>query len=289
MVNRSGIAAILAACALNLCVGAGFYYARQIDPHFSPLTAILLRIAANLPCLALPLFYGKSLPYLKSWQTSSELWLWAVFGMLTVMTYYESVTILGGARASLMSAGSALVVTAFAPFLAGQARIVTHLICAIGCMLGMALLAQSSAEQSLSVHGLMLALLSGLFSALAYLMVAKGRGRHSSHTVVLHWTFVNLAVAGFLLFLIPVSWPSLRISWVVLIAAGFCAALAQYLTTHSYQKASVSLIACLSICTPLIGMVLDFFAFGLPLTSRSIAGMTIIATCGFIVPLTKST
>ena len=281
--DRIGIYAILVACALNVAVAAGFFFVGKIDPHYSPISGVIIRIFANALCLLPGLLVGRRLPKVESWSKGRELWLWGFFGLLTVVTYYDAVTALGGGCATLLNAGSGVFVVALAPALTGQKLSRLHTVGATGCLIGMLLLADFSATTAW--HGYMMAVLSGLFSAIAYLMIARGGKRHSAASVVWHWSIVNCVCVAVLPLLIPLSWPHLRLAWLILILVGVAAATAQYLTAIAYQESSASLIACLSFAGPLLSMVVDFYIFRFPLSAWSVAGMGTILVCGLVIPI----
>jgi drug/metabolite transporter (DMT)-like permease len=279
------VQAILLACLFNALSGVGIFYARQVEPDFSVMAGVSLRIAASLSCFALPLLWGSGLPKLHSWKTGGELWLWGIFGALTLSSYYYAVTLVGAGLTNMVNAGSGLVLTGLAPILTKQKSVRLHQLAALGCAIGMILLCQSALGHFERPVGLVLALLSGIFSALAYLMVARTGSQHSPETVLVHWTIINFIAAGALVLSIDLIWPKNPNTWSILIATGLLMAWSQYFTASAYQKGSASLVACLTFCGPLLSLVFDLSFFGLPLTQGTLIGAALILTFGLIVPL----
>lgn len=283
----SGVAAILTACALNVVVAAGFYYAGIIDPTYSPLSGICIRILANLTCLLPALWLGRGLPRFQRVREEYDLWTWALLSLAGVATYYFGVTLLGPGQATLLHAGSGVFIIAFAPLITRQETPRLHQVAGLGCMLGIAMLIQANPGERGTPFGYSLALASGVFTSLAYLTVARGGSKHSPESVTLHWTAANLAVAGVVSLVYPYQWPTLTLSWVLLVTAGLCAAASQYLTALAYQRSGASLIACLSFSGPLLSVIVDLLIFKLPVSAAAISGMAAILLCGLIVPLSR--
>ena len=279
------VQAILLACFFNAVSGVGIFYARQIEPEFSVLAGVSLRIAASLSCFAIPLLWGSGLPKLHSWKTGGELWLWGIFGALTLGSYYYAVTLVGAGLTNVVNAGSGLVLTGLAPILTKQKSVRLHQLAALGCATGMILLCHSGFGHFEQPFGLVLAAMSGIFSALAYLMVARSGSRHSPETVLVHWTTINFIAAGTLALSTNLVWPENPNTWSILIGTGLLMAWSQYFTASAYQKGSASLVACLTFCGPLLSLLIDLCFFGLPLTQGTLIGAALILTFGLIVPL----
>lgn len=282
----TGAVIILIASLLSALSGVGIYYAHKLDPHFSPLAGILLRILANFSCLFVPWVKGLSRPRLHSWHTARDLWLWGIFGVFTLLSYYYSVVFIGAGMATVLSAGGGVLTVCLAPLLTKQRLVPGHVPSAIGCAIGIFLLAQPSVGQVNNSGGSLLAIASGLFSAIAYIMVARTRNLHQTETVLLHWTVINLIVISIVLTLTSIKWPKDWLVWLVLLAPALLMAWSQYFTAMAYQQSQASLIACLSFIGPLLNILIDSCLFRIALSTTGLAGVFVIIVCGFILPVT---
>lgn len=283
-IDDAGVLPILAACALNALVGAGFYFAYQLDPKMSPATGGFIRVLCNFSCLFVPLFYVRALPKLRPWHGNRALWLWAFFGVLTTSLYFASIPMVGSGMSMFLNAGSGIFIVALAPFLTGQKSPLFHWLGVLGSFGGLYLLGHSASGAN-SAIGSFFALLSGLFGGLAMLMVARARKNYSPESIMLHWTVANvIAYAGFFFFIPPVL-PTVGGAWVVLILTGVAAAGSQYLTAISYQRSSASFVACLSYLTPVLSLALDAIVFGFSFSRSALLGAAMVLGFGLILPL----
>lgn len=277
--------AIAVACVLNAIAGAAFYWARREDASFSPEAGIIIRIFMNFTFFALPLVSPSFRESLFPKRGEGDLWCWGVFGVLTVWTYFLAVGETGASTANLLYTGSGLLTAALAPVVSRQPFIRSHLWCAVGCIVGMALFASTRLDHSAAPHGLILGTASGLFSALAYLMVARGGRRFSPLRAVFYWSWCNLAVGLILLATRPLSWPTAHAVWFSLIIAGLTSALSQFLTAFAYQRTHASLLACLSYLTPAISLVIDLFLFHIEYSVLAFVGVGLTLIFSLAAPM----
>lgn len=283
-IDDAGVIPIILACVINALVGAGFYYAYQIDPGMSAGTGGFIRVLANFSCLLIPLSQGRALPRIRAWHGNRALWLWAFFGVLTTSAYYLSIPLLGAGLSMFLNAGSGIFIVALAPLLAGQRSPLFHWFGVLGSFAGLFLLGQS-ANGSVPAVGALLAVLSGLFGGLAMLMVARARKNYSPDSIMFHWTIANcLAYAGYFFFT-PPTFPSLALTWGVLVVTGLGAAASQYLTAVSYQRSSASFVACLSYLTPIFSLVIDACIFGFSFSRSAILGAALVLGFGLVLPI----
>lgn len=284
----SGCAAMLIACVLSALCGAAFFFALRNEPGASPLAGIFLRVLCNISCLAIPLLRGAAPPKLRRWRGNRGLWCWGVLGVIATTSYYLALPLVGAGLTMFLNAGSGIFVAALAPWLTGQRTARCHWLGALGSCAGLYLLCLPSGGGLRSALGALLALLSGLFGGLGYLLVARARAAYRPETVMLHWTFVNLiAYLGFLFFY-PPKWPALGDTWLLFTVAGLCGAASQYFTSLGYQKAPASLAACLCYLGPVLGLALDACLFGMRFGAGELAGAALVLAFGVAVPLLKA-
>jgi drug/metabolite transporter (DMT)-like permease len=280
-----GCAAMLVACIFSALCGAAFFRAVRAEPGVSPLAGILIRVVCNFSCLAWPLLWGAPLPRLRRWQGNRALWCWGVLGVVATTCYYLALPLVGSGLTMFLNAGSGIFVAALGPWLTGQRTARSHWLGALGSCAGLYLLCLAGGGAPGSALGALLALLSGLFGGLAYLLVARRRAAYGPETVTLHWTFVNLlAYLGFVFFY-PPRWPGLADTWVLFVAAGLAGAASQFFTALSYQKAPASLAACLCYLSPVLGLALDACLFGLRFGPAELVGAATVLAFGVAMPL----
>lgn len=283
-----GCAAVLLACVFSALGGVAFFGAMRGEPGTSALAGLLVRVLCNFSCLAVPLWKGTSLPRIRRWSGNRGLWCWGALGVVSTASYYLALPLVGSGIAMFLNAGSGIFVAALGPALTGQRTARACWLGAAGSFVGLYLLCLPGAGEMHSAFGAFLALLSGLFGGLAYLLVARARAAYRAETVMLHWSFVNvLAVLGFVFFF-PPRWPGLADTWLLFGLAGLCGAASQYLTSIGYQKAPPSLAACLAYLCPVLGLALDATLFGFRFGLPELVGAAIVVGFGVALPLAKA-
>ena len=280
-----GSVAILAACILNTVVAAGFSYATRIEPSLSPLSGIFIRVLAGASCVFLPMVWGAEPARLHTWREDLALWLWGLFGVLTVGSYFFAVTMVGAGTATLLNAGSGVFIVALAPLFLRRSSTRQQWLGVLGSVVGLSLLVSARPIELHSGLGLLLGTLSGLFGGIAYLFVARSGARHSPEKIALHWTITNVAVFGIILALVPAQWPQSVRVWILIVAAGLLAAWAKYLTAIAYQRSPAAHIACLSYLGPALSVLLDLWLFHIHFPQTAVAGIILILVFGIFIPL----
>lgn len=273
--EKSAVLAICAACVFSAVSGLAFYWARSNDPLFSSESAILVRIFSNLACFLPMMIFRKSKDF--EWPKRSEkpLWLWGFFGVLTVWSYFLSIAYVGVGAANLLNAGSGVLIVGLAPFFLGQPFVPLHLFCAFGSFLGLGIFTSSSSGPLSSSVGLALGLASGIFNALAYLMVSKAR-QGKALRAIFYWSWLNIVVGFVIMMSVSLHWPRSSLIWLILIGTGCAAAAAQYLTAYAYQASSASLVACLSFIGPFITLMVDAWMFDVAYSATAVCGIAMV-------------
>lgn len=283
--QRRGQRAILVACVFSAATGAAFFAAHQKDPGFSSFGGSFVRVATNLIFISLPFMKTNCqlfLPPLKH----KALWLWGVFGALTVTTYFAAVALVGSGQTAFLGASSGVFIAALSPMIAKQRVHSMNWLAITGSILGLYMMCANEKVDG-SVLGTALAIASGLFGALAYLMIARTKSAYATSQIMMTW-FLSAATAHLLVFCFyKVTWPTSSDVWLLLLLAGLAASLSQHLTTYAFQRAPASQIASLSYLAPVLSLFIDMILFGFTPTPIAGIGASIIFAFGVVVPVLK--
>jgi len=270
-----------------MTVGIAFYSARKAEPGFSPFAFIYLRVIANFSCLLFPLLRGRRLPRLQSWRGSKPLWLWGCCGLGTTTTFFFAINYSPVGVVNFLNSGSGVFIAGLAPVLAGQPTPLLDWVGILGSMVGLFFLSRPDTGD-FSPKGAALAIFSGMCTAVAYLMIARTRKRAlPPETFMLHWTFVSFCAYSIFLAFVPIAWPQLPYTWLLMLVAGLSAAWSQYLTTIAYSKAPASLVACLTYLGAVLSVAADTFFFGIIYPRDALMGAAIVICFGCLLPLWK--
>ncbi|NBQ54917.1 MAG: EamA/RhaT family transporter, partial [Proteobacteria bacterium] len=138
----------------------------------------------------------------------------------------------------------------------------------------------------------MAALLSGVWAAFAYLMIARAGRSNSSNTVIFYLCGIGLAM-HVLVFAgafvgnngLKILWPQSSLTYGLLVGAGIMASVAQYFLTAAYQSAPAALNAAVSYVTPVLNLGWSVFAFGRHPDPSALAGAGLVLVCGVALPV----
>ncbi len=284
--RRKGVWAILVASILSSLTGAAFYTAHLFDPLFSSFCGSFIRVLANL-------FIATALSQIQSRSTNRipfpsrkhrELWAWGFFGALTVTSYFASVSLIGNGQSAFLGASCGVFIAALSPLMTGYRADSCQWFAIGGSLLGIYFLCAKQPLEG-SCIGTSLAIMSGLFAALAYLMISRTRGAYSTATVMSVWCIVALFAHVMVFIFFNVTWPTELRAWVYLGIAGLTASFAQHFTTYAFQRSSPMLMASLSYLTPVFSLALDMIFFGFDPVWQSELGAVLVVAFGALVPL----
>lgn len=285
--ETAGIIAILAACVLNVVMGAGFYFARKADPSYDAMSGVFIRVVCNLIFVSLPLLRGGAFPKILPFKQNRPLWLWGFCGLLNTTSFFQSISMVGAGLTSFLNAGSGIFIASLAPLLAFQRTPLRDWLGVLFSLFGLFLITSAKFQFAGQTIGFALGIFSGMASAIGYLMVARTRGKYGPETVMLHWTLVNLTAFSLYFMLSPPHWPQVSAAWIALVVTGLTAASAQYLTAKAYQNAPASLVACLTYLSPVISVVVDIVYFKIPFQTQALVGIFIVLIFGATMPLLR--
>lgn len=287
MKPRVGFTAILVACVLSAVMGAAFFKAHLEDPKFSSFSGSFVRVLVNLIFVFAICKLGRGGESLVlSPHRHRSLWLWGVFGALTVTSYFFALNLIGSATTALLAASSGIFIAALSPVLARQPTSPVMWPALGGALLGLYMLSTSTLLQSSSI-GAASAVLSGLFAAIAYLMIARTRVRYSTVTIMMTWCISALIAHGLVFCLTPTVWPTGPRAWIFLLLAGAAASLAMHYTAIAFQNAPAAMVGALSYLAPVISLGLDVVLFGFTPSLQACVGAVLIVAFGAVLPMTR--
>lgn len=282
---------VIVSSALSAIMGIAFYTAHTWDPNFSSLGGSFVRVLVNL-LLIFVFMSSNERPELLSPLRHKALWLWGLFGALTVATFFSSIHLVGSGLASLLCASSGIFIAALAPLLARQRVGWFSWIAIAGSLLGMCLLTPIDVGSpsllffnSSQLTGLFLASLSGLFCGLAYLMIARTGGKYSMTNVMFTWCLASIALHIGIFFFVSIHWPQTPKIWLLLLGAGVIATISQRMMTKAFQIAPAAKVAAISYLGPVLNLVFDSVLFDMNPSLQQKTGALIIVACGVGLPL----
>ena len=288
-IKFSGFSAILLACLFSSLVGAAFFKAHLEDPHFSSFSGSFVRVLTNLVLIMILMMFFKyrsSTPLLLPPHQHKSLWAWGLFGALTVTTYFAAIHLIGSGMTAFLGASSGVFIAALSAPVARQRTPPIMWLAIMGSVFGMYLLCNTTNLNS-SGLGCGLAIASGFFGAVAYLMIARTRSRYSVPTVMMTWCISALAAHLILFCAVPIAFPTTTKAWIFILIAAVSASMAQQLTTLAFQRSSASFVASLSYLTPVLSLLLDFLAFDLKPKVQTGLGALLIIAFGALIPSLK--
>lgn len=285
----SGLAAALIACLFSSLMGAAFFKAHLEDPQFSSFSGSFVRVIANILLVLLIIAGGRSgtKPLLPP-KKHPSLWAWGVFGALTVTTYFAAIHLIGSGMTAFLGASSGIFIALLSAPLTRQRTPRIMWLAIAGSVLGLYLLSRSTGFIN-SWLGSGLAVSSGFFGAVAYLMIARTRSTYSVSTIMMTWC-VSALIAHLIVFcFIPIAFPSNIKSWCFILFAAIAASFAQQFTAYAFQRSSPSFVASLSYLTPVVSLGIDIYAFGFTPTPQAGIGAALIVSFGALIPLLQRT
>ncbi len=130
---------------------------------------------------------------------------------------------------------------------------------------------------------LAIGILSGIFAALAYIMIRFGGENESPYTIIFYFSAISM-LGSFPLMLAEFRWPSPS-EWLVLMCLSTGAFFGQVWLTKSIQNAPVSLVLPFSYLTPVFAALVGALIWQEYLSPAAIAGGVIVILSGVAIYL----
>lgn len=273
-------------------MGAMVNQAQILEPQGSPLVASFVRLLVNIIVVASVAAYAGNLTGLPGDRRPS-LWLRGFFGALSLIFVMYGIHAIGVGETSFLHASNSIVIAALGPLLLRQRNSGVAWLAIAGATIGLYFLSQPRFDDHNPI-GRAAALLSGVWAAIAYLMIARAGRSNSSNTVIFYLCAVGIAMhilifAGAFLGLsgpgFKILWPVHSTTYVLLVGAGIMASVAQYFLTAAYQQAPAALNAAVSYVTPVLNLGWSVWFFGRHPDGTALAGACMVLICGVALPV----
>lgn len=266
-------------------MGSIVYAVQLREPAASVLVSSFVRIVVNLVVLGAAGLLAGNLRELGGDRRAS-LWARGFFGSLALILSFTGIRAVGLGEASFLSASNGVFVAALAPWVLKQRNPARVWVAILGALVGLFLLFEPRLTDGMPL-GRAAALGSGLFSALAYIMIAKA-GRSNSPSTVIFYFCVTATVMHLLLFaILGVTWPEQPSTWGLLVLAGVFGSIAQVFLTKAYQTAPAALNSAVSYLGPVFNMLCGVLFFARVPDTRAIIGATVVLMFGVVLPFVK--
>jgi drug/metabolite transporter (DMT)-like permease len=280
-----GLLYMVTASALFAAMGGFVYQVRLWDHNASALTASFIRVVVNLIfvcAIASRKGFGKGFLDLFG-DMRWSLWARGFFGTLSLMAMFTAIHKIGLGEASFLHSFNAVWIAALSPFVLGQPNSVLSWVAIVLGLTGLYFLYQPAADDG-NLVGRSIALASGAFAGTAYMMIARAGRSNPPLTVVFYFSLVATIVHLVWFYVDDIIWPADVRSWLMLLASGVFASVAQIFMTKAYQSAPAAFISAVSYSSPIFSLLVSIFVFGLMPNGQSLIGASVVVLAGVILP-----
>jgi S-adenosylmethionine uptake transporter len=279
---------MVTASVLFAAMGAFVYQVKIWDPSASPLTASFVRVVVNLffvIILASTKGLGRGALDLFG-DMRGSLWARGFFGALSVMSLFTAIHMIGLGEASFLHSFNAVWIAALSPFVLGQPHTKLGWGAITLGLVGLYLMFQPEFGDA-GFLGRSVALASGAFAGTAYMMIARAGRSNPSLTVVFYFCLVATLMHLVWFYVHKFVWPVDSRSWLLLIAAGLFASVAQIFMTKAYQIAPAAIVSAASYTTPVFNLIVGIAVFETMPNSRGLAGAALVLMAGVALPFLR--
>ena len=215
-----------------------------------------------------------------------------LFGSVSVYLFYRGIVKLGLGMGSILNYTYPVFAALLAPLVLREKLAPDVVLAVIVSFLGIYLVVNpTGVEHAFGGGGLsalldfspegLLALLGGVLAAVAVVAIKKLRETDSSSTIYLAQCVFGVLVIG---------WPTATSSfsfaplmWIVLLAIGVLATIAQLLMTYAYKHVPATEGSLLAFLVPVLNVFLGVIVFGETMTPLAIAGsIVVLASCTWV-------
>jgi len=206
-----------------------------------------------------------------------------VFGFGALAMHFYAISELNLATAVILNYTAPIFAAIFARLILREKTSWTVNLAVVFSFLGLYLLAAPHFESKFIP--LMIGILSGIFAALAYVMIRFGGENESPYTIIFYFTTIS-TIGSFPLMLSHFEWPN-GTEWISLIGLSVGAFFGQVWLTKSIQNAPVSLVLPFSYLTPVFAALIGAFIWQEYLTLPSMVGGILIILSGIMIYLMR--
>ena len=204
-----------------------------------------------------------------------------VFGFLALSMNFYAISQLNLGTAVILNYTAPIFAAIFARFILGEKTNWIIVLAILTSFFGLYLLATSQFETKLVP--ILIGILSGIFAALAYVMIRFGGENESGHTIIFYFTAIS-TLGSLPLMLSVFEWPDAH-QWVSLLGVTVGAFFGQVWLTKSIQGAPVSLVLPFTYLTPVFCAITGSILWHEELSAQTVIGGLMIIASGIAVYL----
>ncbi len=275
---------MLVACLLFSFMNAGAYAIGLVDPGLPSTVVSFIRLCSNLLILMIPALISRKAIRLFG-DVRPSLWLRGLFGSTALMLSFAAIALIGPGESAFLTASSGVFVILLGPLVLGQKNSVWVWLAIIGAFSGVCLL--FDIHDSHNLLGQSMALLAGLLSALAYLMVARAGRSNSPQTVIFYFCLVGLILHALYFANFGYRLPGSLESWGLLGLVGVCGSGAQHYMTRAYQSAPAALVSSVGYLAPVLSLTWSIVLFEQVPGQTALLGAALILLFGVLLPFLR--
>lgn len=216
-------------------------------------------------------------PYVRDKKNIPKLFLRGFFGMLGVLLYFIATKYLPTAEAAILQKSSPFFVVVFAAILLKEKVTKIDVISLLLAFVGVAIITKPTGD--FNIYSIV-AFLSALFAAMAYVIIGMLKGKEEGETVMLAFGLVTVVIlAPFMIkdFKVPNAKEALG-----MIMVGIGGACGQYFLTKSYLMAPASKVSIYNYSSVVFSSIFGYFLFGDKIDFATGIGMILVFVAAFI-------
>lgn len=216
-------------------------------------------------------------PYVRDKKNIPKLFLRGFFGMLGVLLYFIATKYLPTAEAAILQKSSPFFVVVFAAILLKEKVTKIDVISLILAFVGVAIITKPTGD--FNIYSIV-AFLSALFAAMAYVIIGMLKGKEEGETVMLAFGLVTVVIlAPFMIkgFKVPNAKEALG-----MLMVGIGGACGQYFLTKSYLMAPASKVSIYNYSSVVFSSIFGYFLFGDKIDFATGIGMILVFVAALI-------
>lgn len=266
---------------MNACV----YGVARIEVDIPAPVISFVRVLSNVLILVIPAL-GSGTFSLLFGDKRPSLWLRGLFGSVALMLSFTAITRIGPGESAFLSASSGVFVALLGPWVLKQNNSWATWLAILGSFCGVSLLFNANTQDA-DIIGRSLALLSGLLSALAYLMVARAGRTNSPQTVIFYFCLVALLLHPLYFVFYSYKLPLRLETWSLLALIGVFGSAAQFYMTRAYQAAPAALVSAVGYLAPVLSLSWGILYFEQIPSHYAWLGSMLILLFGVLLPFLR--
>ena len=202
-------------------------------------------------------------------------------GGIAVFLFYLSISKLGIGKGTVLSQAYPIFAAIFSFFILKEKLSFCRILAILFAFFGIYLMQVKTASDLYNFSGFglyeYLAVLSSVLAGFVVVLIKKLHNTDSTYAI-----FFAQCIFGFWIVMIPSDTAAVQLnlsSVLILISIGISATVAQLLMTEGYKHIQVTVGAILSMCVPMLNLLIGLFIFDEFLSIYQIIGATVIITC----------